>query len=102
MANKNLFEYKEAVVQSCSVKKTFLEISKNSQENTLLKKRLWYRCFSVKFCEISKNTFSYRTPPMAASVYSNMQLSLNTSSARTNFFIGNNLAMRNICLRFIS
>ena len=60
MANKNLFEYKEAVVQSCSVKKTFLEISKNSQENTLLKKRLWYRCFSVKFCEVSKNTFSYR------------------------------------------
>ena len=24
---------------------------------TLLKKRLWYRCFSVSFCEISKNSF---------------------------------------------
>ena len=25
--------------------------------------------FSCQFCEISKNTFSYRTPPVAASVY---------------------------------
>ena len=24
---------------------------------TLLKKRLWYRCFPMNFCEISKNTF---------------------------------------------
>ena len=24
---------------------------------TLLKKRLWHRCFLVNFCEISKNTF---------------------------------------------
>ena len=35
---------------------------------TLLKKRLWHRCFPVNFCEISKNTYSYRTPPVAASV----------------------------------
>ena len=28
---------KEAVVQSCSVKKVFLEISQNSQENTCAK-----------------------------------------------------------------
>ena len=27
------------------------------QPATLLKKRLWYRCFPVNFCEISKNTF---------------------------------------------
>ena len=25
--------------------------------------------FSCKFCKISKNTFSYRAPPVAASVY---------------------------------
>ena len=50
----------EAVVQRCSVKKVFLEISRNSQENTcarvsllqaapaaLLKKRLWHSCFPV-------------------------------------------------------
>ena len=66
-------------------KKVFLEIGQDSQENTcdrvsfsiklkfaelrlatLLKKRLWRRCFPVNFA-ISKNTFSYRTPPMAAS-----------------------------------
>ena len=68
------------------VKKVFLEISQNSQENTctrvsfliklqawgqslffnkvaglrpatLLKKRLWHRCFPVNFVKISKNTF---------------------------------------------
>ena len=45
----------EAVVQRCSGKKVFLEISQNSQENTctrvsfLLKTRLWHRCFSVNF-----------------------------------------------------
>ena len=32
-----------------------------------LKKRLWH-VFSCEFCEISKSTFSYRTPPVAASV----------------------------------
>ena len=37
----------EAVVRRFSVKKVFLKISQNSQKNTatLLKKRLWYRCF---------------------------------------------------------
>ena len=29
---------------------------------------LWYRCFPMNFCEISKNTFIYRTPPVAASI----------------------------------
>ena len=32
----------------------------------LLKKRLWHRC---EFCQISKNTFSHRTPPVAASIH---------------------------------
>ena len=61
MANKNLFEYKEAVIQRCSVEKIFLEISQNSQENTsarvsfliklqappviVLKKKLWHNFF---------------------------------------------------------
>ena len=51
----------EAVVQRCSVKKVFLEISQNSQGNS---------CAS-EFCEISKNNFSYRTPPVAASIVNN-------------------------------
>ena len=29
---------------------------------------LWHRCFPMNFCEISKNTFIYRAPPVAASI----------------------------------
>ena len=55
--------YPEAIVQRCSVKNVFLEISLHSQENTyaslffkkrpttLLKKRLWHRCFPVNFAK---------------------------------------------------
>ena len=50
----------EAVAQMCSVKKMFLEISQNSQENTCA------RVF-CDFCEISKSTFFYRTPSVASS-----------------------------------
>ena len=62
----------EAVVRRCSVEKVFLEISQNSQENTcarvsfLLKETL-AQVFSCEFCEISKNIFFYRAPPVAAS-----------------------------------
>ena len=56
----------EAVVQRCSVKKVFVEISQNSQENTcasgsflmktatLLKKILWHRYFPVNFAKFLK------------------------------------------------
>ena len=72
--------------QGCSVKKVFLEISQNSQENTyaraffliklqalglrpatLLKKRL-AQVFSYESCDISNSTFCYRTSPVAVSV----------------------------------
>ena len=72
----------EAVVQRYSVKKVFLEISQNSQENTCArlffhkscrlqaykfnKKETLEQVFSCEFCESSKNTFSYRTPLVAA------------------------------------
>ena len=62
----------------------FLEISKNSQENSsarvsflmklqteacnFIQKESLTQVFSRKFCEISKNTFPYRTFPVAASV----------------------------------
>ena len=42
----------EAVVRRCSVKKVFLEISQNSQENTCARE-----ISKNTFCEISKNTF---------------------------------------------
>ena len=60
----------------CYVKKVYLEISQNSQENTgarvsfliklqalglrsatLLKKRLWCRCFPVNFAKILRTLF---------------------------------------------
>ena len=64
----------EAVTQRCSVKKVFSEISQNSQRNTctrvsflirlnplrtatLLKKRLWYRCFPVNFVTFLRTSF---------------------------------------------
>ena len=70
------FETIEAVVQRCSVKKMFLEISQNSQENlcsrvsfliklqasghrpaTLSKKRLWHRCLPVNFVKFLRTPF---------------------------------------------
>ena len=60
--------YLEAVVQRCSVKKVFREISQNSQKNTcvtsfliklqvLLIKRLWHRCFPVNFAKFLRAPF---------------------------------------------
>ena len=62
----------------------FLEILQNSQENAcvrvsffiincrpqacnFVKKEILTQAFSCEFCKISKNTFSYRAPPLAAS-----------------------------------
>ena len=47
-------EEEGAVAQSCSVKKVFLKFRKAN-------------VFSCEFCEIFKNTFNHRTPPVAAS-----------------------------------
>ena len=59
-------------------KKVFKEISQNSQENTcarvsffFINKETLAEVFSCEFCEISKNTFPYRTPLVAASANSN-------------------------------
>ena len=70
--------FSEAVVGRCSVKKVFLKISQNSQENTcarkrlrpatLLKKRTWHRCFPVNFVKFLITSF-YRTPFVAASAF---------------------------------
>ena len=75
-------EHKEAVAGRCSLRKVFLEISQNSQENTcaslcfkkvaglrpatLLKQRLWRRCFLVNFGKFPRKFFFHRTPPVAA------------------------------------
>ena len=35
----------------------------------VIKKETLAQVFSYEFCEISKNNFSYRTPPVAVSAY---------------------------------
>ena len=60
------FDLTEAVVRRCSVNKVFLEISLASAFN-FIKKETLAQMFSCEFCEISRNTFSYRTTPVAAS-----------------------------------
>ena len=52
----------EAVVRRCSVKKVFLACN-------FIKKETLAQVLSCKFCEISKNNFFYRTPPVAVSVF---------------------------------
>ena len=63
----------EPVAHTCPVKKVFLEISQNSQENTrarvsFLIKLQKAQQFSCEFCKISKNIFSYSALPVASSV----------------------------------
>ena len=66
-------QFSETVVRRCSVKKVLLEMSQNSQGNTcaslffnkvadlksatLLKKRLWDRCFPVNFAKFLRTPF---------------------------------------------
>ena len=67
--------------QRCSVKKVFLQISQNSQENTcarvyfliklqacnFIEKETLAQMLCCEFCEISKNILSYKTPLVVAS-----------------------------------
>ena len=62
----------EVVARRVSVKKVFLEISQNSQKNTcaslfFIKQEALAQVFSYEFCGISRNVFSYKNPPVAAS-----------------------------------
>ena len=47
--------------------RVFSDSQKQSLVGLQLKKRLWHWCFHASFAKISKNTFSYRTIPLAAS-----------------------------------
>ena len=80
------FIYTEAVAQRCSVKKMFWNISQNSLEKTcarvsfliklqaevcnFIKKGTLAQVYSSEFYEISRNIFSYKTSPLAASARS--------------------------------
>ena len=83
MAQQNTIPIPEAVARRCSIQKVFVEILQISQENTcaivsflikfqaeaynFIKKKTLGQVFSCEYWEISCNTFSYRTPPVAAS-----------------------------------
>ena len=79
-----MFILHEAVAGRCSVKKVFCEMLQNSQENTydtvsflikfqvsacnFIKKETLAQVLSCEFCKISRKTFFYKTPPVAASI----------------------------------
>ena len=67
----------EAATRGVLCKTLFLEISQNSQENTCARVSFLMKLQASgqqKNCEISKNTFSYRTTLVAASVFSCVEL----------------------------
>ena len=61
----------------------------------LLKIRLWRKCFPVSLTKVFKNTFSYRTPPVAASEF---QWTSDTRGLKSNKSL--NLMMSNQCIQF--
>ena len=68
--------FQETLARRCSVKKVFLEISQNSQENIcarvsfVIKLQALAQVFSSGTGVFySKNSFSFRTPPVAASAF---------------------------------
>ena len=94
----------EAFTRRSSVKRVLLEISQNSQENTcarvsflikmqastcnFIKKETLAQVFSCEYSEISKNNFSYRTPPVAASVESKSDvIFLNQTNCSVQYYI---------------
>ena len=56
----------KAVAQRCPVKGAFLETSQNSQKNHLRQSLICNKVADLK----TKNTFSYRIPPVTAFVFS--------------------------------
>ena len=51
------------------IKVAGLSQSPEGRTATLLKKRLWHRCFPVNFTKFLRTPFFYRKPPVAASDY---------------------------------
>ena len=82
--------YKKAVVQRCSVKKAFLEISQNSQENTcarvsflikmqaynFIKKETLAQAFSCESSKFKKHLFLYNTPRDCFCLYNRFMLTV--------------------------
>ena len=56
-----LLKTPEVVVRRCSIKKVFLKISLRLGLATLLKKRLWHRCFPVNVAKFLRAPFLQNT-----------------------------------------
>ena len=73
MKCRNFSISSEAVVRSCSVKKVFLKMLQNSQENTCARVSFLIKLQAsgvfLWILQHLKNTFFYRTPLVAASVF---------------------------------
>ena len=71
----------EAVVQRSSVKKSVLR-------SFAIKKESPAQVFSCEFCEISKNTFFYRPPQVAASILDHLHIIFPSTPFSDTFFLG--------------
>ena len=99
-----VLHYTEAVIQRCSVKKMFLEISQNSQKSicardsfliklqvlglrpvNFLKKSLWHRCFPVKFAKSLRTPFLQNTHGGCFWLYN---YKLDTNMNTVEYFLG--------------
>ena len=74
LRRKNLkLEFKSCKFKSCNKLRNVASRFRSSRPKVFCKKVVFIenealvQVFSCEFCEISKNTFSYRTPPVAAS-----------------------------------
>ena len=113
--------------QRCSAKKVFLEISRNSQETTcarisfliklqaapatLLKKRLWHRCFPVNFTKSIRTPFlrnisgscflsiPQATPKLSCGEYEYIYLEPKNCFAHENCVINSGLSWRKVVLK---
>ena len=87
----NLFNIEaKAVAQRCSVKKVFLKISQNSQENTcardsvlinFIKKETLVQVFSCEFCEI------FKTPFFLQNIFGGCFCNSTSSKKATTFYV---------------
>ena len=76
LASVNFFSYRgsrpEVFCEKC-VLRNFAEFTGKHLCQSLLKEETLAQVFSCEFCKISRNTFSYRTPLVAASINSYLQ-----------------------------
>ena len=65
-----VFSFKAKYLQhvKLEIKKNLKNLKSQAEACNFIKKEALAKVFSCKFCEISKNTFFYRTSPAAASV----------------------------------